>query len=243
MIEDSLRKIGFSPTEIKIYLYLLRKGNSYANKISQEIRINRTNVYDALHRLISKGLVSYIVKNKIKWFEIKSFDSITTYIKEKEEDYNKIKLSLIEDIIEYKNNHKNTSKALEASIFTGKKGLKQLFEEILTEADILNIIASKYQFKSTFGAYFENWHRRRVSNKIFLKTIFPKSYKGKINKNKLHQIKFIDDKYTNPTSTFIYKDVCLFVQWSDEIIAIKIKDDKFAKSYLNQFNLLWDNIP
>ena len=64
MLEDDLSGIGFSPSEIKIYLHLLRTGSSYANKISSETKINRTNVYEALDRLISKGVVSFITKNK-----------------------------------------------------------------------------------------------------------------------------------------------------------------------------------
>ena len=53
MLEENLSKLGFSPSEIKIYLHLIHSGSSYPKKISAETKINRTNVYEALDRLIS----------------------------------------------------------------------------------------------------------------------------------------------------------------------------------------------
>ena len=81
MLEQNLSKLGFSPSEIKIYLHLLKTGSSYANKISSETKINRTNVYEALDRLIAKGVISFITRNKVKWFEAKSPKSIISLLK------------------------------------------------------------------------------------------------------------------------------------------------------------------
>ena len=43
----------------------------------------------------------------------------------------------------------------------------------------------------------------------------------------------------NPTTTIIYGDTVLFIQWSDDILAIKINNENIANSHLNYFNLLW----
>src|SRR3989338_11387723 len=98
MLEENLSKLGFSPSEIKIYLHLLKNGGSWANKISSETKINRTNVYEALNRLVSKGIASFITKNKVKWYESKSPDSITSIINEKGEELNHLRSQLAKDI-------------------------------------------------------------------------------------------------------------------------------------------------
>src|SRR3989338_7443349 len=98
MFEENLSKLGFSPSEVKIYLHLNKTGSSYANKISSETKINRTNVYEALDRLISKGVVSFIKKNNLKWFEAKSPEAILSLIHEKEEDLKTTRNNLIEEI-------------------------------------------------------------------------------------------------------------------------------------------------
>lgn len=237
MIEDTLARIGFSPSEIKAYMYLLLNGSSYPNKISAETKINRTNIYEALDRLSSKGVVSFITKNNIKWFEAKSPNSVFSLIKEKEEELNLTKDILLKDIKNLKPNiNKNP---LEANIFVGKKGLRMIFEEILANKKPVSFLASELQFKTVFGPYFDLWHKMRIEKKIKQRTIFPESFKSHLEKRELLEYAFVDDKFTNPTTTIIYGDCCVFIQWSDEPISIRINNRDIAKSHLNYFNLLW----
>ena len=147
MLEKNLSKIGFSPSEIKIYLHLLKTGSSYANKISSETKINRTNVYEALERLISKGVVSFITKNKIKWFEAKPAESVLTLIKEKEEELKTTTKEFLDDINKLKIDP--DKKSLEANVFVGKKGLfiRLLFNCIPRKELEIEILAQVKSFK------------------------------------------------------------------------------------------------
>jgi len=182
MIEENLSKLGFSPSEIKIYLHLLKNGGSYPNKISAETELNRTNVYEALDRLVSKGVTSFITKNKIKWFEAKSPDSLLSLIKEKEENFRKTKASILEDI-KTLNQIKSDKIPLEATIFVGKKGLRMIFEEIIGAKKPISLIAADLQFRKFFGPYFELWHKERIEARIPQRTIFPSKFKGKLDHN------------------------------------------------------------
>jgi sugar-specific transcriptional regulator TrmB len=238
MIEETLAKLGFSPSEIKIYLHLYKTGSGYANKISSETNINRTNVYEALDRLISKGAISFIIKNNIKWFEAKNPELIFSLIKEKEEELETTKKDLYIDIKEIKDK-KQDKKPLEANIFVGKKGLRILFEEILEIEKPVSIIASEFQLKDIFGAYFYLWHKQRIEKGIKQRSIFPQKFKGKLEKRKLLEYRFIEDKFTNPTTTIIYGDNCLFIQWVKDPIVIKMQNKEITKSHLNYFDLLW----
>ncbi len=239
MLEQNLSKLGFSPSEIKVYLHLIQTGSSYANKISSETRTNRTNVYEALDRLLSKGVISFITRNKVKWFEAKPPKSMISLIKEKEEEIKTNGRNLMNDINALK--VLNDKRPLEANIFIGKKGLRILFEEILDTKKPISLIAAELQFMELFGPYFELWHKKRAKKKIGQRTIFPKQFRNKVKKRKFLQYKFVDDKFTNPTTTIIYGDNCLFIQWLKEPIAIKISNKEIMKSHLNYFNLLWDS--
>jgi len=244
MFEKNLSKLGFSPSEIKIYVHLLKTGTSYANRISSETKINRTNVYEALDRLISKGVVSYITKNKVKWYEARSPESINLFIKEKEEELNDTKSAISHDIDHLKKLIPKDYRSLEANVFVGKKGLKILFEEILDIKKPISVLAArKLQLRSFFGPYFYLWHKRRVEKRIPHRAIFPKSMRDNVEQFnfKYFKSKFIDDKYKSPTTTFIYGDNCLFIQWLKEPIAIKIQNKEIAKSHLNYFNMLWNS--
>jgi sugar-specific transcriptional regulator TrmB len=246
MIEKNLTKLGFSPSEIKIYLHLLKTGSSYANKISSETKINRTNVYEALDRLIAKGVISFIIRNKIKWFEAKNPESVISLIKEKEEEINKTKKELFKEI---KKISVNLDKKLEANIFVGRKGLRMIFEEMLEKKKPISLMGSQLQFRNFFGPYFELWHRKRIEKKISQKSIFPKQFRPeiekfkkilkKINEKTYIEYQFVENKFINPTATFLYGDNCIFVQWSREPIAIKINNKEITKSHKNYFEMLW----
>lgn len=239
MIKENLTKLGFSPSEIKVYLNLYETGASYANRISAETNINRTNVYEALDRLLAKGIISFIVKNKIKWFQANDPKSILSLIKQKEEQLEQLRSQLLNEFKDIKPIQE--PKQLEATIFIGKKGLRILFEEILETNKPIALIASEFQFKAIFGPYFELWHKQRIKKRIKQRTIFPIKLKPILKKRDLLEYKFIDDKFTNPTTTIIYGDNCLFIQWSKEPITIKIQNKEIAKSHLNYFNMLWNN--
>ncbi len=239
MIEENLSKLGLSPSEIKIYLHLLKTGSSYANRISSKTKINRTNVYEALDRLVNKGLVSFITRNKVKWFEAKNPGSILSLVKAKEQEFKLTKKQLRKDIKQLKKQIPKDKSSLEANVFIGKKGLRILFEEIIETKKPVSLLASQLQFKQLFGPYFELWHKKRIKRKIKQRSIFPKRFKKKLKKRELLQYKYVDNRFTNPTTTIIYASNCILIQWSKEPIAIKITNKQLAKSHLNYFNMLW----
>ena len=239
MIEENLSKLGFSPSEAKIYLHLLKTGGSYANRISSEIQVNRTNVYEALERLIAKGVVAFITRNKVKWYEAKPTQSLITLLEEKKEELEVTKKVLVQDMNKIIPHHQD-KRPLEATIFVGKKGLRMLFEEMLEKRKSIYIIGAELQFKDFFGPYFELWHKKRIEKMIKQRSIFPEKLKNKLKERKLLEYKFVDDKFTNPTTTIIYGDTCLLIQWTKDPIAIKIQNDEMVKSHLNYFNLLWN---
>ncbi len=237
MLEENLSKLGFSPSEIKTYLHLLKTGSSYANRISSETKINRTNVYEALDRLTSKGVISFITRNKVKWFEANSPKSVISLLKEREEEFIRTKQSLLRDINNFQVDPAKSS--LEANVYVGKKGLRMLYEKILEAQKPISLIAAELQFRKLFGPYFELWHKKRIEKKIKQRSIIPASFQGKLKKWGFLKYKFVDNKFTNPTTTIIYGDNCLFIQWSKDPIAIKIQNKEIAKSHLNYFNMLW----
>jgi len=241
VLEKSLEKLGLSPSEIKIYLYLLKKDSSYPNKISAQTGINRTNVYEALNRLLSKGIISYIVRNKIKWFEAKSLDYLKIFVAEKHKEFEKNKSNLFSEINKLEKNTPKEKQSLEASIFVGKTGLKSIFEEILETEKPIAILAAELQLRKFFGAYFFQWHNRRVKKKIKHRAIFAKKVKKDLVIFKLMKVKFVDNEYVNPSTTIIYGNNVVLIHWSSNPFAIKIPNKETAKSHLNYFNLIWNS--
>jgi sugar-specific transcriptional regulator TrmB len=238
MIEESLAKLGLSPSEVKVYLHLLLGGPAYAKRMSAETKVNRTNVYEALDRLAAKGLVSSVVKNKVRWFEASRPDSLLSLADARADELLKARKELSSDIKKL-GDGPSRRKPLEAGVFTGKKGLRMVFEDIIAAEKPVSLIASRLQFREVLGHYFETWHRKRKEKGMRQRSIFPESMRGKLEERDFLDYRFVGDEFMSPTTTIIYGDCCVFVQWSDEPVAVRIENAEIAKSHQNYFEMLW----
>lgn len=229
-----LQELGLSVTEAKVYLALLELGSGLAGEITKKSEINRTNVYDALERLIEKGLVSYVVSANRKVFESIDPKRLQEILKEKQQ-----KLDSIMKELQSKYNS-NKSKE-EATIFKGKKGIKSIFENILKEKKNLFVYGAESRFAKMFPAYQKHWNKRRSKLKINVKIIYNEKVKqSKIKeKLKLLDMKFLPKYYEFPSTIMIYGDNAVTIVWTELPFGFMIKSKEAVKSNMNFFDILW----
>ena len=79
-MEKVLVELGFSVNEAKVYLALTELGASSATRISEKSHLHRPNVYESLIKLVEKGLVTNVVRDKVKYFETTDPENIITQI-------------------------------------------------------------------------------------------------------------------------------------------------------------------
>ena len=98
MIMDTkpLERLGLHEAEIKVYLALLKRGLSTATQISQDTGLNRSHIYDKIDVLLEKGLISFVIKNNVKYFKASDPEKIIDYVKEIQENIQAILPSLNE---------------------------------------------------------------------------------------------------------------------------------------------------
>lgn len=78
-----LEELGLSKGEIKVYLTLLKLGETTTGKIIEEAQISGGKIYLILDKLIKKGLASFSIKEKTKYFSAASPNRILDYLHEK----------------------------------------------------------------------------------------------------------------------------------------------------------------
>ena len=126
MKEDALTEVGFSKNEAKVYFALLRLGASTAGVVAAHANIHRTNVYDALERLIEKSVVTYIYKGNKKYFEAVNPSQILEAMKDRIARFEGVLPNLQLD-------YKQSKDINKAHIFEGLKGIKTLTNDMLKE--------------------------------------------------------------------------------------------------------------
>ncbi len=232
-----LEEFGLTRTEEKVYLALFRLGLSPAADIIKKTQLHRTTVYDVLSRLIEKGLVSYIIQNKIKYYSAvnpSKFLDISLEEKTKAEEKQKLARQVIDKIKLIKEETKTKSIA---QIFIGNKGLKTVMNDIIeTKKDFVEF-GVEGKFEDILPAYTKHWANQRVKKNIKAKIICTES--SQTPEWKMNEIRFIPKEYQSPASTLIYGDkVAIFID-EEPILIILIESKKLAQSYRNYFKLLW----
>ncbi len=230
-MEDVLEDFGLTKLESKVYLTLLDLGPSLAGLITRKSGIHRRTVYDALERLMQKGLVGYIIKNNRRYFEASDPERLLELLKEREETVKNI-------IPELKLKYEKTFDKAETLFFKGKNGLKTVFEDQLNIKKEILVLGASSLTSEVLKYYFNWFDKRRIEKKVKLKLIYSEDARKK------RDIKFAEVKYLkvndSNTAVNIYDDRVAIVHWKKENpFVILIKDKDISDSYRNYFNLIW----
>jgi len=83
MLKETLRQIGFTNNEAKIYIVLVEFGSQPANIIARKAGLERTTVYPILKNLQKKSLISSFIKNGVICFAVNDLNNLLEYVERK----------------------------------------------------------------------------------------------------------------------------------------------------------------
>ena len=232
ILEDS----GLTNTEAKVYLMLLKSGSSLAGRITQETGIHRRSVYDALERLIEKGLVSYIKTNNRKYFQAEDPKRLADILKEKENT-----LSIVMPELEAM--RKFVPEAKETLFYKGRFALRAIFNDQIEEGKEILVVGGSENVNEIMGYYFMHYDKERKKKGIKVRIIFKESARKTdyVKTIPLADIRFLPDKSSSPLAINIYGDKTAMILWTQEPIGILIKEKTVAEGYRRYFEVLWQN--
>jgi len=226
-----VEQLGLTKIEADVYWALLQLGPSLATAVSRKAGTHRRSVYDALDRLIEKGLVSYIISNNKRLYQASNPEKLLDFVREKEE-------MLGEVLPELKAQYDFSKEKEETNFYKGKEGIKYIFEDMIKENDEVFVIGANTGAGEIIKYYFPKYDKKRVEEKIKAKLLFEESAKP-VKGIPLADIKYLPKGYGGNAAINIYKDKVAIILWSEKPIAILIKNNEIAKSYKAYFSLLW----
>ncbi|MFA6461435.1 MAG: helix-turn-helix domain-containing protein [Candidatus Woesearchaeota archaeon] len=231
---EILQEIGLSITEAKVYLALLEIGSGLAGDITKKAEVNRTNVYDALERLIKKGLVTYVITANRKVFEPLAPETLKDLLKEKEERISSI-------LPELNQLFKESKAKEEATLFKGKKGVKSAYDLLLKEKGEVFVYGAESRFADVLPAFQKEWHTQRAKNKIRLNIVFSERVKERKQQENLKwcKMRFLPKSYEFPSTILVSGSLVITVVWTEMPFAFLIRSKEAVKSNLNFFEILW----
>lgn len=247
MYEQTFESIGLSPNEAKIYETLLSSGEVSVSTISSHAHVHRRNVYDALQRLIDRGLVYPVFQKGENVYSAVNPEKLFEIVDEK--------LKAVKTIMP------NLQKLFEAPprneaayIYRGLEGFKNYMRDLVrVSQDTYFLGAKALWFTPGISQHFlddfiQNTKRKKL-NYFSLYDYRVKEEKPEAIPKVKGSYKFLPKKYSAPGVVDIFGDyVVTFTSTGvgnfgeDGMIFVMIHPE-LAETYRTWFRLIWDLCP
>ncbi len=244
MHQKLLEELGLSPNEAKIYETLIERGESSVSDISVAAKIHRRNAYDAIQRLLNKGLCFQIFSAVENKYNAVTPDKLKEIIAEKEK-------GLLKALPDLKKKFGERFVPEEAYIYRGLEGQKNIWRDLIkTGTDSYAVGAKGGWFEPKLEAsriaFFKEAGRKKI--KFFqlfdheIKVVdpgFPKKFPGNL------QYRFLPKEYSTNSLIHVFGDYFITYtglevkELSDNTVFFIIKSKNLAESYRTWFWYMW----
>jgi len=227
--KEKLKEAGLTGNEAEVFLQLLKQGEMSANEMAKRISMDRTLTYTVLNHLIEKGFVSYVIKDKKKFFKAEDPENLINPIKKKEIVVNELikNLKKIQTIKET---------PYEINVYEGKEGLRTFMNLLVKQKKVCSFGATGrgYDFFYEAPALVKEMEKKGFLARI----ITNEKYKEHpMTKVKRVQTRFLDIK--SEVTTSIFGDYVSIHILTQKPLIILIKNKEIVESYQNHFEILW----
>lgn len=237
-----LKEIGLTDSEIKVYLALLELGSSKKAPIVKKAGITSSKIYEVIDKLIEKGLASYVVKDKVKYFNAAPPSRIKDYLKEKEAKLKEQEQEFEKMLPSLELTQKLTEKGTDAEVYRGWKGMQTVYNDLL---ESLKSGEKYYIFGASKGidtqkikSFYTRFNEKVIQKKLKANIIFNENARHNIpNVEKTGNIKYLGN--TTPAEILIYGNKTAVVLLEKEPLIILITGETIAKSFKAYFDLMW----
>ncbi len=188
--------------------------------------------------------MSEITENNVKKFSSADPQRIYTYIGKKKDEiasYEESLKNIMPLILEKAGKSK---KPIKIEIFTGNEGYKTAsYKEISrykkgVELYVLGVLPAEKYSEVAHNFYMNNVQPKRIISGLKVRKIFSEGARGeKRYIEKGTKVKYIP--YDSPITMNIIEDLTILEIFSSEIIMISIESKEIAKSFIDQFELIW----
>lgn len=253
MYEENLQKFGLTSGEARVYIALLELGSSSVGPIATKSKVAYSKIYSVLDRLSEKGLVSYTIKEKTRYFQALEPSRLKEFLDKKEFEIEENKKALA-SMVPVLNSLSGRGKKHEAEIFTGYKGTMTAYEILLKDVPKKGFVRFFYFYdpkysKQIFNFYFKTGIFFKKAEEYFKKNKI--TWKGIVNrkesniKQTFRSPKFMNQKFVRfpvPGNIDVGESITLITAWSDEPITILIKSKEIVDNFKHYFDVIWDSI-
>ena len=241
MKSQDLERLGLSRTESVLYLALLKLGASDVQTLVKETGYYKANTYQALERLIEKGIISKVVEGNCRIYQIQNPQSLIEYVEKKKHEIQIQEEVAVELSKRVKLSKKHILTPETAIVMRGFAGVKQIYKEIIDDKLDYVAFGSPVESEAIGKHYWQNIHAKQHELGVKARMVFHKSliHWKKLIKIPEIKLRFLSEEFEPLTETTIYGSKVAFVVWDEKPIVTMIDNQHVADSYRQVFEILW----
>lgn len=251
MINDLLKKLGFSDKEITVYLAVLKSGKITPGALSAVVNLNRTTVYSIAKELVKKGVIAEDLGADNLSLVAKPPQDLELMAKKEEKELEERKKNISKAIIELQSVAESTKYPIPKIVFVSEEDLENhLYKQTpVWDESILEKDGIWWGFQDhTFVQHYEDWidWYWEVGSKkeVFLKLISNEvAEQIKKKKYERRQIRFWDQSKNFTATTWINGDfVVMIVTNQRPHYLVELHDAVLAHNMREIFKGIWNTM-
>ena len=234
-----LLDIGLSEKEADFYLLIIKHKEITASEIAKISHESRTHTYDTINNLIKKGLLTYVIKNNVKYFKAVNPERLLDYLKEKEAKIKEEEEKVQEIIPQLKEVQSKVGKEeTQIEIYEGKEGLKSLLNDIIREGKNFVTWGATTKVKEFVPEFvIQKYLNERKKKQIKARQLFTDFYG--VLESPLSENRRLPKEFASPTTTLIYGNKVAVFLWTEVPKVILVESKELAKAYRTYFEVIW----
>jgi sugar-specific transcriptional regulator TrmB len=246
MYNQILEEIGLTPNEAKIYMALLELKNGTIWDISTHAQIHRRNTYDAIHRLMYKGLAFQVLPKRNLTYAPVHPDKLKELLEDK---VKRLTVGLPGMIKRYD----KISSSQFVNVYKGIGGLKNYIDlEISVGKDIYGIGGKGSWFDERVSSYvitraYAKYKKANIKSHIIYD--YEAGNRPEIIKFVGKNYKVLPKKYSSNSSVEVFGDYVAIYSGmdvkglEDDITITILKDKTLASDFMKWWSFMWDMLP
>ncbi len=245
-MNDILRKIGLTQSEIAVYLALLELGATTTGPLIKEASIASGKAYLVLDKLIAKGLVTYTVRHARKEFHAKDPARLLEYHQQLQQEQVNVAHELEQLIPWLQEKYHHQQEKVFAEVYEGLSAFKTFHKLMLDQVqkgDTIYVFGVPREANERYNTYFQNWNVKRVEKEINLCILYNsdnKTYGKQRSMLAYTQVRYMKDSQQTPAWVDVFGNHVATLSIQGTPRCFLIKDKAIAQSYLQYFLTLWN---
>lgn len=243
---QTIELLGLNTKDMDVYVALLRLGSAPLRKIAEESSLSRSTAFDALNRLQSAGLVSYVDAKSHRYFVAEDPQKLRGLATRREVALKEARQKIDALLPELRSMIGEAAHRPAVRYFEGASGIKDILEDVLSTTRKIKSktyrVYSSSEIRGEIAASWPRYNSKRKSLGVEVKAI---SIDKGGEEHGLDERKWLSTKKGGaPTYIFIFgkKTAYVAIDKKKQLFGVIIEDEAISSTQRMIFDALWGQL-